>query len=645
MKFGNWKHWFLGVTCGIAIPGFSGLTAHAEDLRDAAPADAYLAIYAMANPERDYQKQHFEAVLKEINDTKIVEKVLQLVQSNMGEGDAEQFLAVRDAFRAALAPVEWDKLMKISETLVVQKTEGPTTLSVMMFRIPDGGAESLKTGIVNLFGLAAGASQGNVAVGSQTVAGVDMTVLELPKQMPFVLQPAVGVKGDLILLTTSLAFAQESLELLGNPSATSKFDDPRVVDALSHLPKAEDTIVVFDGKLMSEQLQSIPTFIETASGGNPEAARVAGMLSEVFNQTAAFDIEVTVEYTEGFQNRSSSFGRMSKSANETVLGQMFAGQKSFDKWSTLVPASATGFSLTSGANALPLYNWIVEEIPAAFPESQQGFDKFAAIQDQFDLHLKEDLLESFSGETVSVTMPGAPTPFGKGSQSVTMMRCSNPDRIQELLHRAINALGEIPEVRSQGVGLKEAPGLDGFEQLTAQFFGMAGIQPVIGFRDGWMVMGTHAAAVETMFANQAGEGDSWSDSDRFKQFGMEITGPVSSMSYTNTGENIRNLSQGLQQAGMFAPMLIGMAQGQNSNGKGPDLKVIQEVLGLLPSVARIIGKFDFIDATTSACQPGSEAETYVRQSVTLIMPPKPEKPSAASTAKPAKSSEKKADDK
>ena len=226
-----------------------------------------------------------------------------------------------------------------------------------------------------------------------------------------------------------------------------------------------------------------------------------------------------------------------------------------------------------------------------------------------------------------------------------MMRCSNPDRIQELLHRAINALGEIPEVRSQGVGLKEAPGLEGFEQLTAQFFGMAGIQPVIGFRDGWMVMGTHAAAVETVFANQAGDGESWADTDRFKQFGLEVAGPVASMSYTNTGENIRNLSQGLQQAGMFAPMLIGMAQGQNANQKGPDLKVVQEMLGLLPSVARIIGKFDFIDATTSVCQPGSEAGTYVRQSVTLISPPKPEKPSSSATPKANPSPEKKATDK
>jgi len=633
MKNVNCKAWLPVVICVCSGLGFSAETLQGGDLRDAAPPDAYLAVYGMHNPERDYQKQHYQAVWNEIQSSKIAEKILQIVESRIGEGDAEQFLRVRDVFRAAIAPIEWDKLANHSESLYIQRFETASAAHVLLVRIPDGGAESLKTAIVNLFNLAAGASRGSLTVGTDSVAGVEMNTLQLPGEAANMFQPSVGVKDDVAVFTTSRAFAQEALERLENPSANSKFDEPRVIEALSHLPVAEDAVVVFDGKQMAMQLQGIPKFIQQVSGGRPEAQRAAGLLTEIFQQMDAFDIEVTVQFTEEFKNRTASFGRLSKAADTTVLGKMLTKQQLFENWTELIPSSTTGFSMSGGCNMQPLYTSVMEMISAKLPEAQPGLDGFAAIQNQFDLHLKEDLFDAFSGEMISVTSPGPPTPFGKGSQSVMMIRCSRPDRIQELLHRGLNALNQIPQVKGQGISLSQVNGLEGFEELKAQALGMTGLRPVIGFRDGWMIMGSHAPAVEAVFATQSGSSESWSDSDRFKQFGLTIEGPVESISYKNTGENIRGMAQGLQQAGMFAPMMLGMLQSQNQGGRGPDLQIFQDLLGLLPSMGRIVAKFDFIDATLSVTQPGSEAGTYMRQSVTLVRPPKTEKP--ASTLPPS----------
>ncbi len=644
MKTRFCQRWLMSLACAGSCLGFGTGAANAGDLRDAAPPGAFMAVYGMHNPERDYQQKHYQAVWDEVQKTKIFEKVLQIVQSKMQEGDAAQFVAVREALRNALAPVEWDKLMKASEVLFAQRFEGPTSLQLFLVRIPDGGAESLKKGIVNLFELASSASKGQLPVATETVAGVEMKYLQLPREVPFTFQPAVGVKGDVIVLTTSLALATESLELLANPSAESKFDDPRVIAALAKLPKAEDSIVFFDGKAMAEQLQGITAFIEVASNGNPDATRATDLLSDLMHQMDAIDFEVSVEYTEGFQNRSASYGKLSDNADETALGQMIGKQKPFEDWKRWVPSTTTGFSLSGGANILPLYNWAMAAVPSAFPETKPGLDHFAAIQNQFDVHVKEDLLEAFSGETVSVTLPGAPTPFGPGAQSVVYMRCSKPERIQELLHRGLNALNEIPQVKSQGVGLKEVAGLEGFEELTANFLGMAGIRPVIGFKDGWMVIASHKEAVETALATQSGDGDSWSESDRFKEFDLELRGAVKSISYTNTGENTRAFALGLQQAGMFAPMVLGMIPKPPDGQGGPDLQVLQDILGLLPSVGRIIGKFDFIEANMAASQPGAEEGTYVSHSVTLIRPPQEDKPADAKStggkAAPSKSKSK-----
>jgi hypothetical protein len=229
------KNWILKISAlGLSVSVLPQL-ALADDLRDAAPPGAFMAAYSKHNPERDYQKEHYKAVWEEVQKSKLHEKILQLIQSNMTEGDAEQFVAVRDALRAAVAPIEVEKLLNSSEMLYAQKFEGPTSLQLFLIRVPDGGAESLKTGIVNLMDLAAGASQGKIPVVANTVAGVEMKSLQFPAEMPMTFQPSVGVKGDIVVLTTSLKLAEESLKLLADPSAPSKFDDERCVAALNLL--------------------------------------------------------------------------------------------------------------------------------------------------------------------------------------------------------------------------------------------------------------------------------------------------------------------------------------------------------------------------------------------------------------------------
>ena len=41
------------------------------------------------------------------------------------------------------------------------------------------------------------------------------------------------------------------------------------------------------------------------------------------------------------------------------------------------------------------------------------------------------------------------------------------------------------------------------------------IQPVIGFRDGWMIIGSNAGAVERVFAARAGEAKTIADTELF----------------------------------------------------------------------------------------------------------------------------------
>ena len=626
MRRWNWKRMAAvcsagALACGCLISD----SVKAADLKEAAPVDSFIVVYNKHNPERDYQKVYYEEIWKTMQQTRLLDRSLQIIQSRIGEADAEQFVAVREAITNALAPVEWDKLGSPSELLFAQRMVAPGSQQLVMIRLPEGGAASLRQGLVNLFELGSGASKGKLTTTTESVVGMDLTILNLPAGVP--LQPCVGATDDLFLFATSREFAASGLELLNNPEAESKFDDVRFKEAISHLPQAEDSLVFFDGRTMMTQMKGFAGFIRQVSNGDPNAARVASLMESAMNQFDAFDYEVTVEYTDGFQNRSATLGRFQENAGDKVLGKMIAGQQKFEDWSKWVPSSANGFSLSSGANLHPIYEWIMTEVPVAFPEAQPGLDRFAAMQDQFDLHLDEDLLQGFGGEVVSLSFPGPQTAFGKSSSGVLFARCTKPERIQELIHRGFNAISEIPQVKAQGIGLREVAGMEGFEEITANFLGMVGVRPVIGFHDGWMVVASSPDAVRTALETQAGESESFATTDQFSQFGLTVEGPVSGISYKNTGESIRQMSQGLQQAGMMLPMFIGMAGGQGKGG--PDLSVVQEIAGLLPAVGQIIGKFDFIDQQMSVTQTGPADGTYLRESVTLIRPPAPVKPERA----------------
>jgi hypothetical protein len=145
---------------------------------------------------------------------------------------------------------------------------------------------------------------------------------------------------------------------------------------------------------------------------------------------------------------------------------------------------------------------------------------------------------------------------------------------------------------------------------------MIGIRPVIGFHEEWLVIGSHAEAVQAVLDTHAGDAPSIVESEAFQAFDVEITRPVTSISYKNVGDGIRAFAQGLQTFGAMLPMFMGMA-GQNA----ADIQPAQEFLALLPTIGQIVAKFDFYDAQLSWTQPGSDPLTYQKQSVTLIRPP------------------------
>ena len=91
------------------------------------------------------------------------------------------------------------------------------------------------------------------------------------------------------------------------------------------------------------------------------------------------------------------------------------------------------------------------------------------------------------------------------------------------------------------------------------------------------------------------------------------------VSYRDIGAGVRQAADTIDKIGAMAPMFLSMAAG---NAKPEDLKPVQEVIGLLPSVAKVVRKFDFFGHNLSVTRQGPSPGTYLRESVTEVRLPR-----------------------
>ena len=166
--------------------------------------------------------------------------------------------------------------------------------------------------------------------------------------------------------------------------------------------------------------------------------------------------------------------------------------------------------------------------------------------------------------------------------------------------------------------MKPAEGLEGFDEISALLLGAVGARPVVGFRDGWMFIGSHRDAVQQILDTRAGNGATMAQSDAFTRFNLDVQGPVYSIAFTDTATQTRNIAQFMNQAGLMAPAFIGMV-GAQANAE--QMQTIQELLGQLPSLGKIVAKCDFLEAKLAVSQPGDEPGSYRKQTVVLVRPP------------------------
>jgi hypothetical protein len=510
------------------------------DLRRAVPDDVFLVTRTQYNPERDYQRAHYEAVWNTVQETRVLERALKIVTSRMDEGQIDQAQGVMSALREATRPIDLRALLECKEFIYAQRmqmTPMPTSQHLMLVRLTPDAAASMAQGMKNLFSLVEAYSDGNLPVAESTVGDVPVTQLLLPDPLAF--QPCVAHLDDVFIFCTSRELLDKSVTMMTGTVGKSKFDDPRLAAALSQLPDPEDSLVFYDGQTQFAALRELGPFLRQMGAGDPNVDRAVKILDIIMDDVSIIDYEVTVGYTEGNLNRTASYGKLLPNTGNSTLRKVLDSGEPFEQWQQWVPANALSYSLGTGVNLLAAYEGIMWLLKNEVPESAGFLAQFEGMQQQVGVHLERDILQAFSGEHVSVTLPSATG----GPQTVLALRCHKPDRIRELLQRGMQALQRLEPVQGQQLKLVESKQLDGFQELSALTLMAFGVQPVIGFRDGWMFLGSSAAAAQTVLDTKAGKGETMEQTEDFQRLNLEVDGAVQSIKYTNTAESIRNVAR------------------------------------------------------------------------------------------------------
>ncbi len=604
---------FLCCVCLASVPTSWSLVRAAEvDVRDAALPMAHLAVYGKHNPERDYQRDYLAQVWQTVQEEKIPERILKIATSRMSQEKIDEAQRVIDEACGAIDSSLKESILDCEELLYVQMMQFPMNHHLIALRYPNEGAEKIEQSLRNLLNLLETKSEGKVVVTRISQEDVEITGLVLPPKAPF--QPAFARLDDIFLISSSQAMLSQSLEMLKRPSGKSKFDDPRFAEAFAKLPAPEDAAVIFDGRQLFKQLGAMGEFIRLQSKEAPQAVRVAEAMDLLISELAVIDYEVTVEYTEGFENRTATLGKVIANADQRLLGKMLGGGQSFEDWQTWIPADAVAYALSKGVQLHPVYERVREILQTKFPETKDALAQFDNVQEQWDLYLDRDILQSFSGENVSVTLPRD----DQGQDSVFALKCSNPDRIRELLHRLVENLNKLPPLQAQQIALTSVETLPEFETLDVPMLVAFNVKPVIGFNKGWLMVGSNPECVRKILDAREGKIATIDSSEHFERFRLPVEGPVDSLSFTDLEKSIHHAADMVRKVGGIAPMFLAMA-GINANAE--EIKPVVEALALLPSIANVVEKFDYYQANLTVVQTGPLPDSYLKQSVTLIRPP------------------------
>ena len=574
----------------LLAPALSGV-ARGDGLPDSftlgryIPKSCWLYIHEVDNPERAAIDAQWKRVFSAVDTGAVVAAFKDLLAGPVSEADQAALDEEWATCQRLCSDVKWSDLGGREFAFGIQLSPLPAHL--FLCRGTDG------TGPHNLAALAAilehiASLKDNMSVGRRNVGDIQRWTMDIPGA-PFVVE--LFGRDDLIGLCTNSTIADDAIALMNGKSAGgSILDAPRFQQALATITPPEDAVSFLDMRGMFADLEAFGKVVMAqAARGGGEQPPEHGIIFKILDRLNIFDYILTTQQTDGRRELVDSVIALDPQRADSLFAKVFTDRKPVDQPLHLIPADATGFSVSSLVNWDRLYALILDVVRQEVPDGENLLAEWEAIQQRIGFDVQRDVLDWLSGETISIAFAGG-GPFGAG-EAVLMIRVKDPKLAAEKVTAGIARLDQDVFRKYANVPLTMLPAdqvkADGFHMLVNPMFMALQLQPVIGVHEEWLMVGTSAGSINKVLDTAAGKSESIAACERFKAEGIIPAEGAMSVSFSDLSDLGQNLSTMCYSIGVFGGMIPDQ----------PETRVIKTLLSTAQAVAPALQKIDFYSSS------------------------------------------------
>lgn len=199
---------------------------------------------------------------------------------------------------------------------------------------------------------------------------------------------------------------------------------------------------------------------------------------------------------------------------------------------------------------------------------------------------------------VYVTVPAAEVRPTGDSEWVVMFRVKDGELASRKLTAGINFVSERLQKVNQTLMVTPAEvDAEGFRRVTHPM-AMMFLNPVIGVKDDWLMIGQSPAPINKCLAVAAGKAPSIRENERFKVEGLVPEGPVLSASFKDTSKFGDELGRMITLIGMFGGVLA-VASTPDQGQSQPAKQIVQELLRIVIKLRPVVQEIDFYSSESS----------------------------------------------
>ena len=603
-------HWTaVQVTCLIALATSAfagGALPQPFTLGRCIPADSWLYVHGVSNPERAWIDAKWGEVFAELKKSGVDQDAVKLVMSMLGDTERETAQAAMDKVVTLIRGVNWSDLGE-KEFVFAERPSGSMLGFdyIAVVRGKAGSGEHNAAGLVAILKEAATAT--GATLSQSKLHDTDVWELSHEALHKIGLTVALFRQQDTIGLLTG----RKTLEyvvgaLAGKESAKPLIETPRFQEALNLVQPPADAVVYADLKLFFQSLRSMFQNIqkravaENVAAGIPNPDRDKGLqiMVKFLDRVDVFDVSIASVATKDTRQVHWDAIRFQSGKEDAPLSKAILNRKPFAKFDQFIPAEATAFSLAPMVDFEILYEMVLDFLAQEIPDGKTMVEKWKAILASANFDPKADLFAWWSGEMASITMPPAVVTPMSSSDSVLMIRVKNSSLAKEKIDAAVNLVKT--KMKEEGQALMITPAkleVEGFREIThpsiAMFF-----KPVIGVHGDWLMVGSSTGALQKCLQVEAGKAPSVTKNDRFSKEGLLPKGQVRAASFEDTSKTGQELAAALGMLGMFGPMMLaGMPE---TNAEEKQVKQFFESgIRILVKLAPVLQKIDFYSSASS----------------------------------------------